>query len=235
MQENNTAQVTPEVQSVAISNDQQPKNNNFLLILLSILLFISVAISGFFAFQTQKLVKELTLLRTVPTSMAKVEPTTEPVATNSANVTTNSTVNWKTYVDPQQRFSIKYPSTWRIISGDFFGTGPREIGEDILWGVNTYDINTNSIAKVADEQGKQFSDRKQTSNKIKVGSLNATQIITTTATVNDWYLETIIFEDADTLFVVSNGAIKDSNLQKMVGVPEGTTFKDFYMSFKMIN
>ena len=62
---------------------QQPKQNNFLVILLSILLFISIVIAGFFAFQTQKLVKELTLLRTepIPTPEVTMEPTTKPVAT----------------------------------------------------------------------------------------------------------------------------------------------------------
>lgn len=209
---------------------EQPKPNNFLLVLLSVLLFFAVSIAGFFAFQTQKLVSELRIVST-----ATPEPTIEPVATNSAIATADPTANWKIYTDTKQRFSIKYPSTWRIISGDFFGTGPKEIGEDILWAVNYYDTSTNSVNKIIDDQGKQFSDRKQTTNKIKVGGLNASQIITTTSTMADWYLETIIFEDADTIFTVSNGAIKDSNLQKMIGVPSGTAFKDFYTSFKFIN
>lgn len=226
---NSTPLVTPQVVI------EQPKRSNFLVILLSVLLLLAVSIAGFFAFQTQKLVKELTVLKNEEkvVAVATTEPTTEPVATELSEV--DPTVNWKTYIDPQQRYSIKYPLTWRIISGDFFGTGPKEIKEDILWGVNTFDINTNTVAKVTNELGKQFSDRKQTINRIKVGDLNATQIITTTATRDDWYLETIIFEDTDTLFSVSNGAIKDSNLEKMVGVPEGLTFKDFYMSFKLIN
>lgn len=60
--------------------DQQPKTNNFLVILLSVLLFISVSIAGFFAFQTQKLVKELTALKNEEKVDTKVteEPTFEP-------------------------------------------------------------------------------------------------------------------------------------------------------------
>ena len=54
----------------------QPKQNNFLVVLLSILLMLSVVIAGFFAYQTQKLVKELTILKTEPTLVGTVEPTT---------------------------------------------------------------------------------------------------------------------------------------------------------------
>jgi len=234
MQENNpvpTPVVTPPVVV------EQPKQSNFLVILLSILLIISVAIAGFFAFQTRKLVKELTILKSKEkiVSVATTEPTVEPVATNSASATPDTTANWKTYTDPKQRFLIKYPATWRIVAGDLFGTGPKEIAEDVLWAVNNFDINTNTMNKIVDDLGKQFPNRKQTINKIKVGNLNATQVVTTTPTIVDWYSETIIFEDADTIFTISNGAINDTNLQKMVGVPSGTTFKDFYSSFKLLN
>ncbi len=321
-------------------NAQPTKQNNSLIIILSILLPLSVSITGFFAYQTQMLVKELTLLKSSPTPLSVdeslVDPTEDwktysnekfsfryPDTVSIAGSGNNQTLlvgglkvninlqgpyqwgegiskseidnlyiksfqypdkpeigmypdsavifsvefdsvsekanykkqtdildqilttfkfaesgmasDWKTYTDSKQRFSIKYPSTWRIISGDFFGTGPKEIGEDILWAVNTFDINTNSISKVIDDLGKQFPDRMQTINKIKVGGINASQVITTTPTMADWYLETIIFEDADTIFTVSNGAIKDSKLQKMVGVPSGTVFKDFYSSFVLVN
>ena len=52
------------------------KNNNFLIYLLSILLLISVLIAGFFAYQTQKLVKEITKLETpvACTKEAKICP-----------------------------------------------------------------------------------------------------------------------------------------------------------------
>ena len=59
--------------------------SNFLVILLSILLIISVLIAGFFAYQTQRLVAELRVkneeLRIVPT--VTTQPATKPVATSS--------------------------------------------------------------------------------------------------------------------------------------------------------
>ncbi len=87
---------------------EYPKSNNYLVMLLSILLIISVAISGFFAFQTQKLVKELTLLRSEATPVATVEPLT----TNSAIATADPTANWKTYTNPN--FSFKYPDSLKV-------------------------------------------------------------------------------------------------------------------------
>jgi len=112
MQENNPVQVVPEVQPVLVANNQQPKTNSFLVILLSILLVISLAIAGFFAFQTQRLVKELTLLRTEPTPTATVEPTFEPIATGSSEV--DLTASWNTYTNNVLKYTIKYPMDWAI-------------------------------------------------------------------------------------------------------------------------
>lgn len=96
---------TTAVQTV----DQKPSTNSFLVILLSVLLLLSVIIAGFFAYQTQKLVKELTMLKTepIPTPEVTMEPTTEPVATDSSEV--DPTANWKTYTN--EKFVFKYPST----------------------------------------------------------------------------------------------------------------------------
>lgn len=62
---------------------QAGKSNNFLIILLSILLIISVVIAGFFAYQTQQLVKQLTVYRLQPTQtstpIATTEPTLKPI------------------------------------------------------------------------------------------------------------------------------------------------------------
>ena len=95
---------TTAVQTV----DQKPSTNSFLVILLSVLLLLSVIIAGFFAYQTQKLVKELTMLKTepIPTPEVTMEPTTEPVATDSSEV--DPTANWKTYINKD--FSFKYPN-----------------------------------------------------------------------------------------------------------------------------
>ena len=73
------------------------KQNNFLIILLSILLLLSVSIAGFFAYQTQILVKELTLLKSSPTPLSVDESLVDP------------TEDWKMYTN--EKFSFKYPET----------------------------------------------------------------------------------------------------------------------------
>jgi len=71
-------------------------SNSFLATLLSILLLISCVIAGFFAWQTQNLVKELTVYRQQPTETPT--PTPDP------------TTDWQTYINDDYGFSIMYPS-----------------------------------------------------------------------------------------------------------------------------
>ncbi len=104
-----------------VSISEQPKTNNFLTILLSVLLIISVAISGFFAFQTQKLVKELTVLKTQEKTINA--SSSEPVPTNSPAIT-DPAESWKTYSNSKYGFSFKYPSNFEDMG---FVAGPYSI------------------------------------------------------------------------------------------------------------
>ena len=79
-----------------------PKENNFLVTLLSILLLLSCIIAGFFAYQTQKLVAELQKIRDGELVEVTQTPTPEPTAT------IDPTTDWKTYTNKE--FSFKYPS-----------------------------------------------------------------------------------------------------------------------------
>ena len=113
MQENNS-QVTQLPSNSVIQAEQTPKSN-FLVILLSILLFLSVSIAGFFAYQTQKLVKELNNLKSDEKIVSEVTP--EPTA--------DPTANWKTYTNTQYNFLFKYPTYLEDkggISGPYTGT-----------------------------------------------------------------------------------------------------------------
>ncbi len=99
----------------------QPSTNRFLVILLSILLIISMSIAGFFAYQTQKLVVEVTgyreqLKQTLEPIINNLQPdsipdrTAEPVATESSEVDT--TANWKSFTSVNYGFAVKYPQDW---------------------------------------------------------------------------------------------------------------------------
>ncbi len=183
MQENNPTPMTnspqtTEVQPVLSDNSQQPKSNNFLVILLSILLFISVAIAGFFSFQTQKLVKELTVLKTEDkvVVVATEESTVEPVEIESSEV--DPTVGWKTYTNSD--FTYKYPSEWKVGQGqttvvsDIAGAGitnfkkdmpmynecmkkdKTDIMNDLMVKYYTYDLGTEACSNQANINNKEI-------------------------------------------------------------------------------
>ncbi len=93
----------------------KPKVNNFLVILLSILLLMSCFVAGFFAYRTQMLVAELQMKNE---SYVK----TEEVYQDDLVVTTldtDMTADWKTYSSPEvvdflTPFTLKYPSNWNL-------------------------------------------------------------------------------------------------------------------------
>lgn len=108
MQENNPVPTKEVVTPVVVVG--QPKQSNFLVILLSVLLLFSISIAGFFAYQTQQLAKELQGIRNE--KLVNSEPTLEPVATENTEV--ESTSGWKTYTNKTLGFELKYPSIFTI-------------------------------------------------------------------------------------------------------------------------
>ncbi len=93
------------------TNRQQPKTNDFVILLLSSLLILSCLVAGFFAYKTQNLVKEITKLKSVPTQIASATPTPDPTA------------DWKTYTNEKYGFEFKYPesiNTKNKITNDIF-------------------------------------------------------------------------------------------------------------------
>jgi hypothetical protein len=87
---------------IILDNMEQPKNNNSLIILLSILLFISLVIAGFFAYQVQNLTEEIKKLEI------------EELAAQISSPTLDSTANWNVYMDSGGLFSFKYPNNFSI-------------------------------------------------------------------------------------------------------------------------
>ena len=98
-------------QQEIVPNPVVVKQNKLLVIILSILLSLSALIAGFFAYQTQKLVKELTLLRTEPTPTTTSESVVSPELTFEQDKTLDPTANWKTYTNTQNFYSFRYPDT----------------------------------------------------------------------------------------------------------------------------
>ena len=74
-----------------------PQTKNLLVLIMSILLIVTVAITGLFYFQIQKLSKEL----------AKYQTQTTPAPTTDSSRVEST--DWKTYRDLQNNFEVKYP------------------------------------------------------------------------------------------------------------------------------
>lgn len=79
----------------------EEKRSSFLVTLLSVLLLISVFIASFFAYQTQKLVRELQGIRNEKLVKLTPTPTLDPTA------------DWKTYIDPSG-YTFSYPSELQL-------------------------------------------------------------------------------------------------------------------------
>lgn len=88
----------PTKQTETPTSPEEKKPAKLPVIILSILLIISLGISGFLAYQNFKLKRQITQLLSTPS------PTTIP--------TTDPTTDWKTYTNPEHNYTIKYPSNY---------------------------------------------------------------------------------------------------------------------------
>lgn len=141
-------QLTPVSNQQSETLNQKPQSS-FLTILLSTLLIIACVIAGFFAWQTQNLVKEL--------QMISNESKQTPLPTS----TSDSMTNWKTYSNSELSFSFKItplltypeiivPSLSNSFSNKEGVSSPLELAEnDILLESTVYtDIDEASLKKV---------------------------------------------------------------------------------------
>lgn len=154
-----------------LTNNQKPKTNDVIVILLSSLLLISCFIAGLFAWKTQKLVKELTTYR--------LQPTMSPTST----ATPDPTADWKTYTNTKYGFSLKYMQTtspkntysddlFRIyLNGEELNRALIEIDQ-----VNTTEIDpaqwwnsqkSDSYSKLSSDCFSLYTDTKLVSSHIK--------------------------------------------------------------------
>lgn len=140
-------QLTSNAPLTDSTNDN--KKSSFLITLLSVLLLVSVFIAGFFAWQTQNLVREI--------NSNKIELT--PIATQTSDQ--DSTQNWKIYSNDKLGFSFKlapvfkYPEIITPSESNSFSnkegvSSPLELSdEDILLESTIYtNIDESSLKKV---------------------------------------------------------------------------------------
>lgn len=204
-------------------------------LVLSLFILALLASTAFLYYQNMQLKNMLASYQTQPIA----SPTPTAYQSPIPSTTTDPTANWETYLNASAGFSIKYPTGWRKVEAkNWAGFGPQEIGEDVVWGVSFYNKSEKTVAQIKDEQGKQFSDRKQTEETISFNGLSATKIITTTNQFADWYSVTIIIDSGNMLYAIGNGAQTDKALNEMIakrtGKSSSISFEDFYSAFKII-
>ena len=151
MEQDPTPSQTPKAEAQAA-----PKQSNFLITLLSILLLIACLIAGFFAYQTQKLVKEL--------RVTSDEPKSTPVATQSPD----PTADWKTYSNKEYGYEIRYPNNLtlqeQLPTTYFFLLNPEDPQSGVFW----IDERQIELPTSEDKNSKVFVVEK---NKIRINCI----------------------------------------------------------------
>lgn len=131
----------------------------------------------------------------------------------------NPTQEWVNYTSANYNLSFFYPKGWSINDSvanseqprGYVGIGltPPTMSGDIQWGIQVYKSSETTIDKLINAMGDQFTDRQVQKEKINIAGVSATKAIVTTATIPDWYYESIIISKDSKIYQISNGAVKD--------------------------
>ena len=160
MEDSNLSQPTIETPQT------ENKRNSPLISLLSILLLLACIFAGFFAYQTQKLVSEITKIKNQAILSPTATPTIDPLS------------NWKTYINDDYHFSVKYNPVFT----------PNEVSDkakqSTLIGFGTYKNNGFGIEvlktnKIEFYENKILGDITESIDKketIEVDGLDATKL-----------------------------------------------------------
>ncbi len=133
----------------------------------------------------------------------------------------NAPQEWVNYTSTNYNLSFFYPKGWKIEDtvsdqvGEVSGISltPPTMGEDALWGILVDKSSDTTVDKLITDIGKQFTDRKVEKAKITVNGLPATKVLVTTATIPEWYSETVMIAKDKTIYQISNGAVKDDKFE----------------------
>jgi len=145
---------------------------------------------------------------------------------------TDKIANWNSYSNSTYGYSIKYPNDKGWVSEENgssvgFGTPSSKSGGYIwgveVWGAGIKDKNITNPEDLIALSGNQFSDRKEVRENITINGIPALLVIVTTKQVPDWVSNKVYIERNNKIYVISNGAINNSD------------FAVFYNSFKFTN
>lgn len=130
---------------------------------------------------------------------------------------------WSEYKDRKKGFTIAHPKGTEAVAFDG-GVGIRPLGgKDFFWGLLYFDKTDGKTEELISDMGKQFKNkRRERRENILLNGIQALRVIVTTTSIPNWKHEQVFIEKGTTLYVVSNGAIPNSD------------FELFYQSFMFI-
>ena len=134
---------------------------------------------------------------------------------------------WQRYIDDDEfLFVIDYPSSWESVqlTQNAVGFRPPWMPEDkVQWAVIIQDNEFNKMEELIAEMGAGYPDtRAETRQQIKLNGKDAWHVIVTTTEKPSWRHEQIFIPHFNKLYVVTNGAI------------ENTDFELFWRSIKFL-
>jgi len=105
-------------QPIVLPIEVPNKKPNLSIIIFVIIIILSLGIIVLLFFQNQKLKKQITNLKVIPTFQL---PTQTKQKITSISITTDETANWKTYVNQRCKYSVKFPSNWEKVDDPMIG------------------------------------------------------------------------------------------------------------------
>jgi hypothetical protein len=183
--------------------------------LLALILLLLLAVIGFFAWD-----------------IYRIKNQSIPVQSSLSDLI----AGWEIYTDPSALYQIQYPGDWQTESQPSgIGFGPKEIDDGTIWSILAYNKEAYPKDRLIEKIDEQLPGRVQTTETISINGVSADKVITTSPEKSFWYSETIIIEVGKNNIVISNGGLKDEELNTIIGGTGDTTFKKFYSSFKVLN
>lgn len=111
----NPQQESPQIEQMQSNSNlvvsNSVKQNNTLVIILSVLLLISISVSSYFAYQTQMLINKLQSM-----DDSKKEELQETKQLQDYEQPTTQRLSSKTYTNNEHLFTFDYPSEWTVES-----------------------------------------------------------------------------------------------------------------------